>query len=205
MIYGIPPKNQSGKDICAYWDNFLTDEYINEILAFPDWINLAPAVVGGQATDPSASNLDTDIRKSEVSWLQYEDRTADLWKTLSNVIAEVNSTFFHFDLTGMYEPIQMSVYSASEQSQGHYSWHTDMSMSDEHVPRKLSMSLLLSDPTEYDGGELQIKATSDEEITLEPKKGRAWFFPSWALHRVAPVTRGVRRSLVVWVGGPPFK
>jgi PKHD-type hydroxylase len=67
------------------------------------------------------------------------------------------------------------------------------------------MSLLLSDPSEFEGGELQVKTDSDEAITLEATQGRAWFFPSWALHRVTPVTKGVRRSLVIWVGGPPFK
>jgi len=205
MIYSVPPRNQKGKDICAYWDNFLTDEQINSILAYPEWLNLSSGVVGGQSKDPDGMMLNTEIRNSDVSWLRLEDRTAELWDILANVIAEVNSSFFHFDLTGMYEPIQLSVYSATDESQGHYTWHSDMSMADQHVPRKLSMSLLLSDPSEYEGGELQIKTTSDEAITLEPEKGRAWFFPSWALHRVAPVTAGVRRSLVVWIGGPSFR
>jgi PKHD-type hydroxylase len=80
-----------------------------------------------------------------------------------------------------------------------------MSMMDRHVPRKLSMSLLLSDPSEFEGGEFEVKTDSDIPINLEQKRGRAWFFPSWALHRVTPVTKGVRKSLVLWVGGPPFK
>jgi PKHD-type hydroxylase len=67
------------------------------------------------------------------------------------------------------------------------------------------MSLLLSDPNEFEGGELQVKPDSDDIKFLEQKQGRAWFFPSYTLHRVAPVTKGVRRSLVLWVGGPPFK
>ena len=67
------------------------------------------------------------------------------------------------------------------------------------------MVLMLSDPSEFEGGELQIKTDSDDAITLEQKKGRAWFFPSYILHRVTPVTRGIRRSLVLWVGGPEFK
>jgi PKHD-type hydroxylase len=73
------------------------------------------------------------------------------------------------------------------------------------APRKLSMAMLLSDPSEFEGGEFQVKTTSDDVQTLEVKKGRAWFFPSYMLHRVTPVTKGVRRSLVLWVGGPQFK
>jgi PKHD-type hydroxylase len=64
---------------------------------------------------------------------------------------------------------------------------------------------MLSDPKEFEGGELQIKSDSDNVKTLEQKKGRAWFFPSWTLHRVTPVVTGIRRSLVLWVGGPGFK
>jgi PKHD-type hydroxylase len=65
--------------------------------------------------------------------------------------------------------------------------------------------MLLSDPSEFEGGELQVKPYSDEVQTLEIKKGRAWFFPSYMLHKVTPVTKGTRRSLVLWVGGPAFK
>jgi PKHD-type hydroxylase len=67
------------------------------------------------------------------------------------------------------------------------------------------MSLLLSDIKDFDGGEFQVKMANNNAHVLEQKQGRAWFFPSYTLHRVAPVTKGVRRSLVLWVGGPPFK
>jgi PKHD-type hydroxylase len=119
------------------------------------------------------------------------------------VVAEVNRQYFHFDLTGFYEPMQLGVYTGD--TGGHYGWHTDSSSQDSGVPRKLSMVLLLSEPSEFEGGEFQVKTTSDEAQTLELKRGRAWFFPSYTLHRVTPVTKGVRRSLVLWVGGPPFK
>jgi PKHD-type hydroxylase len=205
MIYSIPPRNIKGKDYCAYWDNFLSEEQINSILAMPEWLQTDNGVVGGQVKDKTSQIIAPEIRSSKVAWLNYTEATAGLWNKLSGVVADVNSEFFHFDLTGMYEPIQLSVYAANENTNDHYTWHTDMSMTDQHVPRKLSMSLLLSDPSEFEGGELQVKTTSDEIITLESFKGRAWFFPSWVLHRVTPVTKGIRRSLVIWVGGPPFK
>jgi PKHD-type hydroxylase len=65
--------------------------------------------------------------------------------------------------------------------------------------------MLLSDPSDFEGGEFQVKTTNDDVQTLDYVKGRAWFFPSYTLHRVAPVTKGVRRSLVLWIGGPPFR
>jgi PKHD-type hydroxylase len=204
MIYAIPPRNPSGKDLVAYWDDFLKPEHLDLILQMPEWNQLNDAVVGGQTSSDSSAFV-PEIRSSKVAWMQYNDTNAGLWDVISKVVAEVNSEFFQFDLTGMYEPMQLSFYSADSSTQGHYSWHTDMSMMDRHAPRKLSMSLLLSDPSEFEGGAFEVKTDSDTPISLEQKRGRAWFFPSWALHRVTPVTKGVRRSLVLWVGGPPFK
>lgn len=200
MIHPIPPRNIIGKDYVAYWEDFLSDQEINRILTAPEWDTLENAVVGGQ---DDKSVLNTDIRTSEVAWMRKNAWNEPLWERLSTVVAEVNRRYFHFDLSGFYEPFQLGMY--KEENQGHYSWHTDMAMSDNNVPRKLSMSLLLSDPSEFEGGNLEIKGINDEPMNLELRKGRAWFFPSWVLHRVSPVTRGVRKSLVVWVGGPPFK
>ena len=205
MIYHIPPRNQKGKDILAFWDDFLTNDQINAILSRPEWNNLGSGVVGGQKNGVSDALYVPEIRESKVAWMNLDQDNAGLWEILSKVVAEVNSEFFHFDLTGMYEPIQLSLYSSDAQTGGHYSWHTDMSMGDRHAPRKLSMVLLLSDPTEFEGGEFEVKTSSDDPISVEQKKGRAWFFPSWALHRVKPVTKGIRKSMVIWVAGPPFK
>ena len=73
------------------------------------------------------------------------------------------------------------------------------------VPRKLSMVLMLSVSSEYEGGDLLLNADRNEPTKLGMVKGRAWFFPSYVLHKVTPVTRGTRKTIVLWVGGPPFK
>jgi PKHD-type hydroxylase len=127
-----------------------------------------------------------------------------IWEKITNTIWSANRQFFHFDLTGCYELAQLGSY--TQYDQGHYDWHTDTSLSASNTPyRKLSMSILLSDPSEFEGGEFQVKYGNDDIKLVEQKRGRAWFFPSWTLHRVTPVTRGIRRSLVLWVGGPGFK
>jgi PKHD-type hydroxylase len=199
MIYPIPPRNTFGKDKLAYWEEFLTPEDINLILAQPEWLNLQVGCVGGSGP----SGVDTSIRESKISWLGMKPELAPIWEKLSVAVAEVNRRFFHFDLTGFHEPIQLGLYTGD--TQGHYDWHTDASPDDTHVPRKLSLSMLLSDPSEFEGGEFQVKACNDIAQTLDTQKGRAWFFPAYTLHRVAPVTKGVRRSLVLWVGGPAFR
>lgn len=198
MIFSIPHKNFYGKDSYAYWENFLSDDDINLLLAQPEWLEQAQAHVG---TSDNFSVNET-VRSSQISWVGVKPQLRTIWEKISITVAEVNRRYFHFNLTGFYEPMQFSTYIA--ENQGHYSWHTDSDVCDSKVPRKLSMSILLSDPSEFEGGELQVKATSDEPVTLECIRGRAWFFPSYTLHRVAPVTKGIRRSLVLWVGGPQF-
>lgn len=200
MIFSVAPRHTINKDSHAYWDGFLSDEEINQILAAPEWLNTDKAWLGGSS---NSKEVNPNIRETSICWMSPNANNMHIWGKMSNVVSEINSQFFHFNLTGFYEPAQLGLYTAEKQS--HYGWHTDASAKDRKVPRKLSMVLMLSDPSEFEGGELEIKTESDSPITLEQKKGRAWFFPSYVLHRVTPVTKGVRRSLVLWVGGPEFK
>ena len=200
MIFNIDPRQTPGKDSHAYWDDFLSNEDINHILSLPEWVNTSAAKIGGTSGD---GVVDQQFRETNVSWFSPNQNNAHIWGKFSEVVSEINSQFFRFDLTGFYEPAQLGLYTADKQS--YYGWHTDASASDRRTPRKLSMVLMLSDPSEFEGGELQIKPYSDNLINLEQKKGRAWFFPSYVLHRVTPVTKGIRRTLVLWVGGPEFR
>lgn len=199
MYAAIPPRQPKGTEPFAYWETFLSDNDIAQILNLPQWQTIQNASVGvGQI-----SVFVPTIRQSQVAWFTPCEKTQHIWDKIIFAIAEINRTYFHYELTGCYEPAQLSLYLGSEE--GHYNWHIDDSENTIQVPRKLSMSLLLSEPSEFTGGELQIKVANDEPVNLPQAKGRAWFFPSYMLHRVTPVTKGVRRSLVLWVGGPPFK
>ena len=99
----------------------------------------------------------------------------------------------------MAEKIQYAEYHDADQ--GFYDWHIDVTPTKSR--RKLSIVVQLSDPSEYDGGELQIQTGLLEPVTIGKTKGLAVVFPTYLLHRVTPVTRGVRRSLVCWIDGPP--
>ena len=201
MIYPIPPRNTFGTDNCAYWEGFLSEDELNYLTNITNWSNLSPAYIGGANSDEQIH--DNNIRSTQISWLSVNEENKHIWDKIARAISEVNSRVFHYDLTGCYEPMQLGVYTADKK--GHYNWHIDASVKDRTPPRKLSMVLMLSDPSEYEGGQLQIKLVSDEVITLDQVKGRAWFFPSYMLHKVTPVTRGTRKTIVLWVGGPPFK
>ena len=198
MIYPISPVNTFGKDYSAYWEGFLTNEEIEYLSNLNNWSDIQPAAIGS-----NERILNQDIRSTKISWLNLSKENHHIWDKLARVIAEVNSRYFHFDLTGFYEPIQLGIYTAEDK--GHYDWHIDTFTGNKSAPRKLSMVLMLSDPSDFEGGELLLKSDQDEHVKLDMVKGRAWFFPSYMLHKVTPVTRGVRKTLVLWVGGPPFK
>jgi len=88
---------------------------------------------------------------------------------------------------------------------GFYDWHMDAEVNCQYEPpvRKISMTILLSNPSEFTGGDLEFMTEGNKPPHLI--QGQAIFFCSWIRHRVAKVKKGVRRSLVMWFGGPPFK
>jgi len=197
MIH-INPRIAFNTEWCAYWESFLTNAELNFLIHHHAWSNKDIAQIGG-AKSPS-ENL--DYRRTNVAWFDFRSEHEIIWNKIKDVIATVNNQFFHANLSGIYEPMQLTEYSASDK--GYYDWHTDGGIEDKVVPRKISMVLMLSDESEYEGGYLQIKTSRDNE-TLEMKKGRAWFFPSYVLHRVTPITKGLRKTAVVWAGGEHWK
>ncbi len=155
------------------------------------------AKVGG---NPSQEDL-AKIRRSQVSWLNKTQETGWVFEKLGHVAASLNAQHYRFDLTGFGEALQLTNYDQSEQ--GMYGWHVDyggrLSPS-----RKLSLVLQLTDPSRYEGGNLQI-ITGGQPQTVRKQRGLVAAFPSYVLHQVTPVTSGSRQSLVAWISGPAFR
>ena len=198
MIF-LDPHNHFGMESYAYWENFLTEDEVRFLAYHQSFQSPHTATVGGQS-DSNGVNL--NVRRTNVGWVNFSPEHQHIWHKIANAFSKVNSQFFHINITGLYEEMQLTEYSSS--FEGHYGWHIDGNIADCNVPRKLSMVLMLSDPSEFEGGELQVNPGGGE-VTLEMKQGRAWFFPSYVLHRVKPVTKGVRKSAVVWAGGEQWK
>lgn len=110
----------------------------------------------------------------------------------------MNHQVYRFELSGFSDFFQYSVYHGAEG--GHFGWHIDQVRGPAH--RKLSFSLQLSGPDEYAGGDLVIHAA--QPATAPKNRGVLIAFPSYALHRVTPVTAGTRKAMVFWTAGPPF-
>lgn len=199
MIYPLPNVKLE-QEPCAWWEGFFTEQELKEIESLEFWNNQQPAYVGHNRD----SVVNKDLRKTKISWLPVNEKTEWIYKRIAETVVRVNHEYFHLELGAMYEQIQLGVYDSSEN--GHYDWHTDEGKGDSGMMfRKLSFAMLLNDPSEFEGGQLQLKYWNDEVRTVDQRKGRAWLFPSYTLHRVTPVTKGIRKSLVCWIGGAPFK
>lgn len=180
-------------------DDSFTDEQIENIIKYCKSNVLEKALTMGQ-DDTTKS----PIRNSQVKFHTVNEHNLWIFNRLNEVIEHVNNTIYNFDLNG-YESFQYTEYKKN----GEYNFHTDMSefynpgQDTEH--RKLSLSLILNEPQkDYEGGEFQTQ-TSNQITTHESKKGRIFAFPSYVVHRVSPIIKGTRKSLVVWVKGPKFK
>lgn len=141
------------------------------------------------------------VRRSKVSWINSTTETEWVFARLAHVISSLNSQFYRFELTGFGEALQLTHYDQSES--GMYGWHQDYGGS-RTASRKLSAVVQLTDPADYEGGNLQVM-TGGVPVNIRKQRGLIAVFPSYQLHQVTPVTQGSRQSLVSWISGPAFK
>lgn len=142
---------------------------------------------------------DKSLRLSGVRWLAPTKEFEWVFRKITDTATNLNKTFFKFDLFGAIEGLQFTSYKAPG---GKYGRHVDRSLGG--VVRKLSLTVQLSDPATYEGGDLCFY-TSDEPLLAPKKQGACVVFPSFVQHEVREMTRGQRYSLVVWITGKPFK
>ena len=143
--------------------------------------------------------IDTKTRTSHISWIPFS-KMPEMYKDIEKTMKATNGNHFGFDGMQITEMAQYTEYPSG----GFYDWHMDSNIHFEQEPpvRKISMTCLLSHESEFEGGELQLEK---EKNKVKLVQGQAVFFASFILHKVAPVTRGVRKSLVMWFGGPPLR
>lgn len=177
-----------------YSNRFFSADEARRIIALGDALPLGKATVGSD--EP---RLDDRSRIARGAFIETDGEFAWLFERMAQAVRRWNEEHFGLDLVGFCEP---PVYLTYEAPAGHYRWHVDSGKS--RHPRKLSVSLLLSGPEDHDGGELEV--CLGNEPTLIPRRpGILTVFPSYTLHRVTPVTRGVRKAVVAWVNGPDFR
>ena len=153
----------------------------------------------GQVGGGKGGEVNTKTRTSHISWIPF-GALEPMYRKLEQVMHQTNRNHFGFEGMQLTELAQYTEYPEG----GYYQWHQDNDVNMEKEPpvRKISMTLLLSHENEFEGGELELISPGKKASV---KQGHAVFFASFISHRVAPVTRGLRKSLVVWFGGTPFK
>ena len=143
--------------------------------------------------------VDTKKRTTTISWIPFKEMQP-MYNQINEFIQKANRNHFGFGDIQITEQAQFTEYPEG----GFYDWHMDTDVTMQHEPpvRKISMTCLLSPENQFEGGDLELMAPGKR---VKLKQGHAIIFASFLNHRVAPVTRGVRQSLVMWFGGEPFK
>ena len=175
----------------AYWDNFLSKEECEKIILIGKYKSLEKGSTGDNNINKS--------RDSHISWLAPSDNLDWLYRRLTDTIQNLNNRFFGFNLSGIAEGLQFTNYKAPA---GKYDQHIDRAYN--WQIRKLSITIQLSNPNDYEGGDFEL-ITGDKPKVFEKQQGKLFAFPSFLLHRVTPVTKGERNSLVAWITGDNFK
>ncbi len=167
--------------------------------------------------------VDKDKRNARNAWVPTNHWIAGfVW----HYVQRANRENFLYDLTNIDgESLQYTVYGEGE----YYGWHNDAGLQTYYKPmsggnrghgeaiaadfinencekvRKLSFSLLLSDPDTYEGGNLQFIDESGKSYFAPRQRGTIILFDSRTQHRVQKITKGVRKSIVGWTVGPRFR
>jgi PKHD-type hydroxylase len=179
-------------NLYAFWNNAFSKEECQKI------INIAKdkGLIKGKTFN---DNKTKNARDSKISWLYPIDGIDWVFSRVTDITLNLNERFFKFDLFGLNEGFQFTNYKAPS---GKYGKHVDRAI---NMPvRKLSISIQLTNPEEYEGGELKLY-DGEEETVMDKTQGTLIIFPSYVLHEVMPVTKGIRNSLVTWVIGKQFK
>jgi PKHD-type hydroxylase len=181
----------------ASWSNAFSPEELDRIEAYGDGLAPENATVLSHVPEGAARG---EIRITQRAWILPDPESKWIYDRVQRVARALNQRVYQFDLSGFSENIQYTVYHGSEG--GHYDWHVDQ------APllrcRKLSLSVQLSDPAQYEGCDLEFYGGTRTE-TAPRDRGAVIAFPSYVLHRVTPCTKGTRKALVAWTTGPQFK
>jgi PKHD-type hydroxylase len=150
----------------------------------------------------------------DIAYVPWVEHSHFIYETLEKCVIEANAALFQFDISYVTDPLHYVIYPTPNQPDtlgqvreigGHLDWHMDIGQGGVNR-RKLSTTVQLSDPNDYEGGDFQVwYGGSNSFITMPREKGDVLVFPAFYMHRVTPVTKGERRCLVYWTGGEPFR
>lgn len=196
MTTRIIDKHVTPYEPYCVWGEAFTLEDCERIKQLGDLFEFHKGRIGNNAENSS-------VRNTDITWIQPRDDTYWIFDRFSQLAAKINFDKYQMDLKH-FDGFQYSKYKV----ESHYDWHVDVSPDSVNgLFRKLSFSLMLSDPQDYEGGELCLNTTGrqDNAVCFKPKKGELVVFYSYLPHKVAPVTSGERIALVTWAIGEKIR
>lgn len=183
----------------CYFKQHFSPGQCQDIIQRASFLPVSDASIGkgGEFTE------DSDTRRSIIRWIRRTGEWSDLFTSIDTLVASANST--HFQVSYQYcSALQFTEY--DESYQGHYVEHMDTFLAFPGAQRKLSVSVQLSDPNCYTGGDLELTKCGQHPNSVNIRtQGTVIVFPSITYHRVTPVTQGRRYSLVAWYEGPQWR
>lgn len=189
--FGLPLKHNYSEYV--YYQGLFLPHEVNQIT------NLWKDNKTIKATISGADTYDDELRKSSVMFIDNTKENEWLYNKLAGLTVNCNNERYWFDILGFHHELQLTKYVEGD----FFDWHLDFGAG-EISARKLSVTMQLSDPDDYEGGDLQFMI--NQKIVNAPReKGTIIIFPSFINHRVTPITKGVRQSIVGWVSGPPYR
>ena len=189
------PIEQTDSTNYYYYEKGFSDDELEKI---KDDVHTLPWNVAETAGGKSKN------RDSMIKWVPQNDTWRWLYEKLSNMAIEANNSLWKFDLHQIPESIQYTEYNAPA---GHYDWHMDIGPNILST-RKISITVQLSEPEDYKGGTLQLFRGGNIKgpfVEAPKKAGCVFIFPSYIMHRITPITKGKRKSFVLWLGGGHYK
>jgi len=187
-------------------DDFLTEQRCDELIKMFDNSEQYKATVAGTYNGNGADIVNENVRKVQEVRFSEEIVLSDgfnLNKNLMMACEMANTLFFNFDIANEFSNVRMLRY----EDTGKYDWHLDIGNEETSV-RKITAIVQLSDENDYDGGNFEFSMTDktgENTAVGSRKKGSLILFPSYLGHRVSPLTRGVRYSVLTWMLGNAFK
>ena len=182
----------------CYFKSYFSADECKSILERSKELTFREATLG-----ESGDTENSGHRKSKVAWV-YPELFPDLYDTLWKLERQANKDWFGFHVDNL-EYIQIAEYDGN--IQGEYKKHQDVfyiNGSERH--RKLSAVIQLSDPNDYEGGDLQFfDCLYYPDAADIRQQGTVIFFPSFIYHQANPVTSGIRYSLAAWFEGPRWR
>ena len=189
--FGLPLKHNFVE--YTYYQGLFLPHEVDRILGFWDDDKTIKASISGKDT------YNDELRQSSVMFIDNNEDNNWIYRKLASLAINCNNEKYWFDLLGFHQELQLTRYSKGD----FFDWHLDFGAG-EISARKLSMTIQLSEPDEYEGGDLQFMI-NDKIVNAPREKGTIIIFPSFIIHRVTPITKGKRQSIVGWVSGPPYR